>query len=126
MAEVAISGTEGSGNVSFQFKSFHSSSGLQLSDITIAIYELPPPYYRLCTGTDVGDIYDPTDARTSASYESACMNNRTSCAVGDLRNRLGKFNMKLHDGNRYLVQLMFARSAVVLIIVLTTQTSTIN
>ncbi|XP_062511965.1 uncharacterized protein LOC134187802 isoform X3 [Corticium candelabrum] len=88
-ANVDITGTKGSGMVSFQFTSFNSSNDVKLSNITIAVHQLPPSYQSSCTGSDVGDVYDPTGALNSASYSSSCMMNKETCAVGDLIRRLG-------------------------------------
>ena len=86
VAELDIGGTEGNGKVSFQFKRLNTS----VSNVTLAIHELPPSYHSRCTPENVGKIYDPTDAQMAANYENRCANSSTACAIGDLRGRIGE------------------------------------
>ena len=75
--------------VNFKFRSLEWT-GKSAQNITLAIHTLPPVYRGTCSEEEVGSIYDPTNAFENTSYNATCLENTTTCAVGDLRNRLGK------------------------------------
>ena len=75
--------------VSFRLTSFRSSNEIRLRDVYVAIHEYPPQYRSDCTESDVGSVYDPTNAFSIESYSSVCQSDPTLCAVGDMKHRLG-------------------------------------
>ena len=78
------------GNVSFRFRSLKAFGRSRVDDVQIAIHTLPPLYRGSCSESELGPVYDPTNATTSPKYSERCRINATECAVGDLRPRLGK------------------------------------
>ena len=75
------------GSVIFRVRSL--SGQRRYGNLTAAIHELPPLYGRKCDESTLGPVYDPTGAFLDDNYEYKCQLNKTECAVGDLRRRLG-------------------------------------
>eukprot|EP00118_Oscarella_pearsei_P002760 m.11490 g.11490 ORF g.11490 m.11490 type:complete len:745 (+) comp23428_c0_seq1:1429-3663(+) len=103
---IRINATEGSGTVAFDFHDLHTYNLANFVNMTAAIHQLPAPYRSKCqpTATDVGLIYDPTDAMSGSNYTKACQSDATKCAVGDLGLRLGKIN---HESNGDVLKTVF-------------------
>jgi Cu/Zn superoxide dismutase len=81
------------GSVSFRFRSLKAFGRSLVDDIEIAIHTLPPLYRGSCLESELGPIYDPTNATVIPQYNESCRMNPTTCAVGDLRPRLGTVSL---------------------------------
>lgn len=96
--EISSSHRLATGEVSFRFHSLQSFYGSDyLNGVTLHIRSLPPSYHSDCSEADLGTVYDPTRSFNDSNYASNCQTNKTSCALGDMRSRLG-----MHQCLRYL------------------------